>query len=215
MISKESLESFRREMTKEAILGTLGAMLVQQALAPSVLRLDPDSPRSKELRKALLKTETVDVHYQPAGTSGTGPHYNNTGRPFVSVREGEDPGILAHELGHAEIDRSGFGRVLQSSALRGASVIGAVGGTALGMMGSTTQHRTIGALIALASTAPILGAEGWASAKAVDKLRHAGATETEVGAAKKRLLKAFGTYVTIPAGMLGDIATAAALSRAA
>lgn len=215
MITTESLVSFRREMTKEAILGTLGSLLIQQALAPSVLRLDPDGPRQKALREALLKSESVEVRYQPEGVGGPGPHYSNTGRPYVSVREGEDPGILAHELGHAEIDRSGFGKLLQSSMLRGASVVGAVGGTALGMMGSTPSHRTIGTLIAMASTAPILGAEGWASAKAVDKLRRAGATESEVGAAKKRLLKAFGTYATIPAGILGDIATAAALSHAA
>lgn len=85
----------------------------------------------------------------------------------------------------------------------------------LGMMGSTPSQRTIGTLIAVASSTPILGAEGWASTKAVDKLRRAGASEQEVGAAKRRLLKAFGTYATIPAGILGDVATASALSRLA
>jgi hypothetical protein len=215
MISSRALSSFSDEMSKESVLGTLASQLLRKAMTPGVLRLDPDNARRAELRKALLKGEAVEVRYQHEG-SGEGPYYSNTGgKPYVSVRSLEDPGILAHELGHAEIDRSGFGKLLQSSGLRGVATVGAVGGTVLGMMGSSPSHRTIGAVIALASTTPILGAEGWASAKAINKLRAAGATESEVSAAKSRLLKAFGTYATVPAGILGDIATASMLGHAA
>ena len=206
---REELAAFGAEMTKGAFLGTLGSVLVQQALAPGVLRRDQETARHKDLRAALLKDETVEVRTQ----ENQGPHYSNSGRPYVSVRENEDPGILAHELGHAEIDRTTIGRVLQSQALRTLSVVAGTGGAALGVLGSTPSHRTIGALIAVAATTPILGSEGWASVKAVDKLRRAGATEGEVSAAKTRLLKAFGTYAAIPAGLVGDVATLSMLTR--
>lgn len=209
MITREVMSAFGSEMTKGAFLGTMGSVLVQRALAPGILRRDPETPRSKELRDALLKHEKVDVRVQ----ENAGPHYSNAGRPYVSVRENEDPGILAHELGHAEIDKSTIGKLLQSQALRTVSMAAGAGGVALGILGNNPSHRTIGALIAVAATTPILGAEGWASAKAMDKLRQAGATEGEVGSAKTRLLKAFGTYATIPAGLLGDIATLAMLTR--
>lgn len=211
MISREVLTAFGAELSKEAFLGTLGSLLVQHTLAPGVLKQDPETPRHKELRGALLKGETVDVRYQKPG--GTGPHYSNAGRPYVSVRENEDPGILAHELGHAEIDQTTIGRILQSQALRTVAVAASAGGVALGVLGSTPSHRTIGSLIAVAATAPVLGAEGWASSKALDRLRRAGATEEEVSSAKKRLLKAFGTYASIPAGLVGDIATMSMLTR--
>jgi hypothetical protein len=208
-MKREELTAFGAEMTKGAFLGTLGAMIVQQSLGPGILRRDPETARHKELRDALLKGETVEVRTQ----EDKSPHYSNTDRPYVSVRPNEDPGILAHELGHAEIDRTTIGRVLQSRALRVASAVAGVGGAAMGVLGSNTSHRTIGTLIAVAATAPILGAEGWASSKAVDKLRRAGATEGEVSAAKTRLLKAFGTYATIPASVVGDVATISMLTR--
>lgn len=213
MISSQVLRAFHEEMSKEAFLGSLASQVIRRSMGPGILQKDPEDDRKKALRDALLKGEAVEVRYQQ-DEGGSGPHYNNAGgKTYVSVRKEEDPGILAHELGHAEVDRTAFGKFLQSPALRGIATVGAVGGTMVGMMASSPAHRTIGTVIALASTTPILGAEGLASSHAIKKLRAAGATEGEVSAAKKRLTKAFGTYATVPAGILGDIATASLLSR--
>jgi hypothetical protein len=115
-----------------------------------------------------------------------------------------DPAILAHELGHADVDQSTIGRVLQSGVVRTGSNIlppamalsvSRAAGQAMGPLAGAL----IGASVPFLVNSPVLIAEALASKKGVQRLREAGMSEKDIEKAKKQLWKAYGTYLAYPA----------------
>ena len=216
MINAKTFSSFSSEMQKQSILGTLLTMPIRRSLGRDALAKGLDTKRLKQLRDAIVEGDKTEIKII-SDRAAIGPHYdsstNSDGslRQWVKVRKDEDPAILAHELGHSELDRETLGRILQSKPMRLATVLGAAIG---GRLATSHGGATIGAAIAATSALPILAYEGMASSRAIDRLRRAGATEQEVGDAKKRLLKAWGTYATIPVAAAGDALTFAGMAKA-
>jgi hypothetical protein len=203
------LRSFSAEMKKEALLGTLLTMPVRHVLGKRALEREPDTARQEKLRKLLSKGDPTEIRILPDG-SKQGPHYDSDSKKqWVSVRDKEDPAVLAHELGHSELDREFVGSVLQSKLVRIGTAVGGIGGAYAASRG----HLTIGAAIAASSYLPVLAYEGMASMRGIDRMKRVGATEEELAAAKSKLLKAWGTYATMPVASAGDALTAGALSR--
>lgn len=110
------------------------------------------------------------------------------------------PGVLGHEIGHARLQRSALGRLAQSVPSRALFNLTNLGvtGVASGIGASGVEDPVTGALVAggvpLATTIPTLGSEAGASIKGIGELRRAGASPAQIAAAKKTLLRAFGTY---------------------
>lgn len=209
MMSAGVLSAFSKEMQKQALLGTLLTAPVRHVLAKGTLAREKDTARAKMLRKALSKDDPTEIKLLADG-SAKGPHYiSPRGKQQVYVRKNEDPAILAHELGHAELDREIVGSILQSTGMRAASRLG----LGVGILAGAGGEPTIGATIGAASLLPVLAYEGMASSRGIARLREAGATEAEVSAAKTKLLNAWGTYASLPVAAIGDVLTAYMLSR--
>lgn len=209
MIDSRVLASFSSEMKKEALLGTLLTAPVRKVLGGSALKLEADSARKEKLRKLLAKGDPTEIRIM-SKDAPQGPHYDSDGKKqWVSVRDKEDPAVLAHELGHSELDRETLGSILQSKLVRYGAVLGGAAGTIAAGRG----HLTIGAAIAASSYLPILAYEGMASLRGLDRMKRVGATEEELSNAKSKLLKAWGTYATLPVASAGDALTAGALNR--
>ncbi len=191
-------------LEKRAFLGSLAVRGVQRNLAETASKQKKDTPRFKELRRRLEKASPTDVHVM-AADDDRGPHYDErNGKARVSIRKGEDPAILAHELGHAELDRETIGRIVQSPTVR----IGAVIATMIGStVASAKGHPGIGTAIASLASLPTLAYEGWATSRGLKQLETAGATPEEMSAARKRLTTAWGSYGLIPVAAAGDYAT--------
>jgi hypothetical protein len=122
------------------------------------------------------------------------------------------PSVLAHELGHAGINESRVGRLVQNRATiragAGAGGIGAAAGFASGAFSDDPRvHRAALAVPALASL-PTLGYEAAATLSGLGKLRRGGADKAQMARALKTLGPAWGTYA-VRTGM----GTAAALAN--
>lgn len=209
-MSQPSMSAFADEMRKQALLGTLATLPVKLLLGKAALEKQKETQRLKDLRKMLTRGDKTEVHIMDK-TNPAGPHYNkdSKGVQYVGVRKDEDPAILAHELGHSELDREVLGRILQSLPSRLLFPAGSLAGYAIARGG----EPTIGAVIAAASSLPILTYEGMASLRAVDRLKRVGATDEELSAAKKKLLQAWGSYATLPVEAAGNAATFSLLTH--
>lgn len=122
-----------------------------------------------------------------------------------------EPHVLAHELGHAELQRSRVGKFLQDRVggvrdlSQGAAAATPVIGYGVGAYSGATEEegkpRTAPGLLAAgglaAAHAPILGIEAGASLKGLRRLKDVGAAPSELGRGK--LLGAWGTYAAAPA----------------
>lgn len=202
-----SMKAFSQEIEKQAVLGTLLTAPIRDALYWYASDRPKDKERAKAVREKLLEVVS-DVKLR----QGARPTFERKGdQKHITVRKDEAPAILAHELGHAEIDDSFIGRMAQSPVGRTApvSVGNLLGAVALGR----GQHAAGTASVA-AGFVPVLAQEALASIKGVRKLREAGASEEELADAKKRLLAAWGTYATLPVAMVGDVLSIGAVIRA-
>lgn len=208
MISREVLSAFSDEMQKQALLGTILRMPIARRLATAAMEKSPETLRLKRLRKALVKGDKTEVTILPADDS-VGPRYEPRAKQWVGVRKEEDPAILAHELGHAELDRELVGSVLQSKPVRIGAALGSITGIAVARHGPVA----IGAAISAAALLPIPIYEGMASLRGLERLRRVGATDEELADARSKLLKAWGTYALLPAGAAVDAASLGMLSR--
>jgi hypothetical protein len=125
------------------------------------------------------------------------------------------PAILAHELGHAEIHDSKWGRLLQNrvtSSLGNAKVpIAMLGGAAAATGNPIARNVGIGA--AALAALPELAYEGLANVKGYKRLKEQGATPEQLSEARKTLLSSYGTYAGQAAAGAGSILSGHALSK--
>jgi hypothetical protein len=200
------------------LAGGVGGGVANAGLNQLVTRASMNAPEEdKALLGRIRSSATVPVHdvgpghvasfaspelVNEQGMQQLNQHLGKPLGPEGAVMLGRDvhsPGVLAHELGHADINASRSGRVLQNKhTLRaglGASAIGSLTGAVTGLSGNkTVQHLGLAAP-ALAAL-PQLAYEAGASLKGIRHMRNAGATRAQLGRMAKAVIPAWGTYAT-------------------
>jgi hypothetical protein len=144
---------------------------------------------------------TVGAHFDRAGDEG---------KPLVSLSkrlEGTDEGLstLAHELGHAEFDKTTLGRVVQDGNVRAMSGFGPLIGMVIALIaeGNVARKATLSSLGVAASQAPLLAGEGVAWMKGHQMLKEHGATPDQLKHLRHEALRLGSTYLTPGAYGLG------------
>ena len=130
--------------------------------------------------------------------------------PFLGQEESaiymgttKSPEVLAHEIGHANIDKSRLGRIVQNNVtthlgnLGGKSLVGGLSGGLSGMSDNQNVQR-LGRWAPLLMAAPQLAYEGGASISGLMNLRRQGASSQQMRKAVGTLLPAWGTYAARP-----------------
>ena len=164
-------------------------------LAAEFRKISASNPR---LFRELSRASAVKVHVNPKDPlmKVTGGGYYDQGEKIV-LRD-KDHHVLAHEVGHAEVDKNFLGRLIQSKPSRLVANLAPAGATFAGMLARTPKGKVLSIVIPVAATLPTLGSEAWASSKGHDMLKERGATEKDLKVYKSRMLKAFLTYTQLP-----------------
>lgn len=161
--------------------------------------MGPSAPQQeKEFTKRLQSELSDNAAFIPQNETIRVP----SGKDAIVLGHGgfaSKPGILAHELGHADIHRSGVGRLIQNRLGGIALRVGAhpAFGVASGALTGATDNETAQALGRWApalAAAPGLLSEGGATALGLMRMRRAGASGGDVWRAAKGLIPAFGSY---------------------
>jgi hypothetical protein len=162
-----------------------------------------------------LGRKMEDIALKQLGMEGT------TIGPKGAVLLGKDtraPSVLAHELGHADVQSSRLGRVVQNTPTRALGMTsGGIGYLSGGLSGLSDDPRvrTLGLAAPALAAAPMLASEGLASLKAVRHLRGAGASRGQMWNAAKTLIPAWGTYASHAGKGVANAAIAQGLAGAA
>jgi Zn-dependent membrane protease YugP len=188
-----------------ALLGAalwLPSKLVQH-LAESRLRKDVTNHLTTKKEDArlfarLTKLSPIKVNPAKKGTLGS----YDVIRDKLYAEKGTNPTVLAHEMGHAELSRHAFGKVVQNPL----TVVGANMATNVSPIAAIVASGIAdpkARIIALAAPSimkiPQLAYEAGASMKGIEKMEEAGATPKQIEKAKEQLLHAYLTY----AGSMG------------
>lgn len=154
---------------------------------------------------ALLKGAPVKVRVtEEANQFGGGFFDIHTKEIGLSEKSYE---VLAHELGHAELDKHLLGRIIQSQAARTLSgvVPSVLAGIGAGIL--MAKGKKWGLLLPAALSAPTLLSEFLATRKGGKLLRDAGATEEQQEQYRRNTNQGLGTYFKAPA--LGTLVASA------
>lgn len=204
--------AFGDHLVKTAILGDILVAPIDSLLSKS-LKPDPDS-RLTERVVEDARAKGYDVVFSDNPFDA---HHDGRNKRVVVPRNSAS--VAAHELGHAALDQSRFGRVLQnpftnlslrlssrsgllSGALRARADVRA-GKERAGLKETVGKSLVVPGLMA----APHLAVEGLASIKGMRTLRRLGADKEHLRRARGNLIKAWSTYATEPvAGAINDAA---------
>ena len=191
---------------KQAFLGEALVGPLNIAVTKSVMRDAAEAAATPEGAKAFQQLKGLAQqklpHVKTVDTlGGPGPGFDMTNKNVLMPME--DPYSYAHELGHAEIDNSRLGRLLQNpvTGVVGMGVPGAAlgGGAASGYYDEAhgEDHKLRDAAIGAGIHAPQLGYEGLASYKGRKLLQEIG--HKDLGKFDRQMGKAYGTYAMLPA----------------
>lgn len=182
MLPSISVQSFGNELTK----------IAKDKTSPI---LDEESLRREiALWKKLRKLSPVKVKKDVMADLHGGAYFDQEAKEIGLSRN--DYESLAHEIGHAELDKMRLGRVLQHPHMRTAFNMTPLAGAVAGALAS--RGKKLGLLLPVATTAPTIASELWATHKGKNKLKEIGATPEEVKRYKKNLNKSFVSYMGPP-----------------
>jgi hypothetical protein len=140
-----------------------------------------------------------------------GGGYFDWGKEEIGMSR-KDYEVLAHELGHVQIHENVLGRLIQNLPARISHATSGLSGIPASML--MAKGSNWGILLPAALAAPTLLSEAIASVKGDSLLQEAKATKEQQGQYRKRMLRAYGTYLSLP--ILGTVlAGGLALSRKA
>jgi len=146
--------------------------------------------RDIELWNKLRGSTPIKIQVDAKADKYGGGYFDQIAKEIGISRK--DYETLAHELGHAEMDKRLWGRIIQHPISRGVfpwtPVAGALGGVLL------SKGKKMGLLLPLATATPTLISEGMATSKGSKLLKDIGATKKEVDKYKKEMDGAFGSY---------------------
>jgi hypothetical protein len=187
----------------------LGSKAVRPLQGLLIRGMDKKEVPNAKVFKSLLdraKREGVqDVFIEPALGEGLyAPALKTIVLPSDKVHT-----TLAHELGHHQITKSRFGRLVQNPVTmlsgQNAALASLPAGTVSGYREeqggepfSFKKGFGKGVLVSGAIAAPMLGFEAWASKKGLRSLQQAGLGKAGINQARKSLARAWGTYGLIP-----------------
>ena len=141
------------------------------------------------------------AYYSPRGPKG----------PHISVRSREFglPGILAHEIGHARAEaRGGLQRALQGRVAHGLYRAAPWTGLLSGLADGDDENVGINAALSAGVSLPYVAAEANATRLGLQEMARHGATPAQMSAARRRLLKAWGTYAITPIAAAASVPAA-------
>lgn len=191
MTQYESFISFSRELRK----------IAAKSEVPSKVEIK-QLKRDLKLWNKLRGASPVKIKIDPDAAIHGGGYFDQQAKEIgLSSKDYE---ALAHELGHAELDKKLIGRFLQGSTARGlfgwTPVAGALAGASL------ARGKKLGLLLPVITAAPTLVSEHWATRKGAKLLEDAGATKEEIEKYRKTLRSSLGTYgASVPAAAIAGV----------
>lgn len=157
----------------------------------------PLAQAEKKIFNALMQNAPVKVRITEDAAQYGGGYFDQV-KKEVGLSD-KDYRVLAHELGHAEIDKNLLGRIIQSRTMR---LVSGPLGNALSAIGAgflMAKGKKWGVLLPTAVALPTLLSEGVASYKGSNLLKEHGATDEQRRDYRNLALKMFGTYAAAPA----------------
>ena len=145
----------------------------------------------------LMRGSPVKVKITPDAVQYGGGYFDQVNKE-IGISE-KNYQTLAHEVGHAHVDKHILGRLIQSRALRLASgvVPSVLAGVGAGLL--MAKGKKWGLLLPAALSAPTLLSEALATHKGGKLLEEAGATEEQRKNYTSRMRQSLGTYLLAPA----------------
>ena len=143
----------------------------------------------------LMRGAPVKVKITPDAAAYGGGYFDQV-KKEIGLSE-KDYRVLAHELGHADIDKSLAGRVIQSRAARIANLASPLAAIGAGLL--IAKGKKWGYLLPAAVAAPTLASEAIASIKGDKKVQDTGASEQHQRDYRRLAALMFGTYMVAPA----------------
>jgi len=189
MLPEVAIASFISEISKIAAK--------QPSLKAELKEIKRDVELWNKLRAAEPK---VKIKIDRAAEAHGGAYFDQQAKMIGLTRK--DYESLAHELGHAEMDKKFLGRLLQHPTGRyafeqtgKAAILGGV---------LAARGKKWGLLLPVATAAPTLLSEWLATRKGGKKLKLVGASKKEVEKYRKNLKDSFSTYASIiPEALMG------------
>jgi hypothetical protein len=207
-LSVSTIAAFSQELSKIAANGLIGDALkltggiagigaaglykhqASQRVNSAMSRVGIENSGRNE---KLIKNDGANVALDP----GKQPYYNQNSRQAVIGNEFAPPSLLAHELGHAELDKHWLSRAAQSTTATRLGMhgmpLGAVTGAVSGLS-ANPYIRALGVAAPAIAALPQLATEIGASRAGMRKLRALDLPEEEYGHSKQLLHDAFKTY---------------------
>jgi len=193
------------------LTATMGGQLAAALSAGRMLlgefgdrELSPDEVKRMAKNMGLEGLEITHDVPVGVGPGAAGPHYMPKGwnkelGEYVFVPKKADPGILAHELGHAKGMKSRVGRLFSNKASRlafmSSPLLALGGGVAAGVAAPDSDLAAYGLPAASAAmTAPTLVDEASASIRGHRALKELGYAPEALAKSRKAMARAFGTY---------------------
>lgn len=198
MLNSPAIHAFRSELKKIA------------ASKPSIQEEDVVAiKREVELWNKMRKASPVKVKRDRMADLHGGAYFDQQAKEIGLARN--DYESLAHEIGHAELNKKLLGRLLQHPHARALFNMTPLAGAAAGVLAA--KGRKAGLLLPLATAAPTIASEIWATRRGGKKLEEQGATPEEVKRYRSGLRKSLVSYFGPPAEAAGAGALTYLLAR--
>lgn len=183
MLTPPSIHAFRSELKK-----------IAEAM-PSIKGEDVVAiKREVELWNKMRNASPVKVKRDRMADLHGGAYFDQQAKEIGMARN--DYESLAHEIGHAELDKKLLGRLLQHPKARSLFNMTPLAGAAAGVLAA--RGRKAGLLLPIATAAPTIASEMWATSRGGKKLKEHGATPEEVKRYKSGLRKSLVSYFGPP-----------------
>ena len=150
--------------------------------------------RELELWNKLRDASPVKVKKDRMADLHGGAYFDQQAKEIGLSRK--DYESLAHEIGHAELDKKLLGQMLQSPATRYAFGLTPLAGAVAGVL--LARGKKKGLLLPVATAVPTIVSEMWATRKGRNKLQEVGATPQETGRYSKNLRGSLVSYFAPP-----------------
>ena len=158
-------------------------------------RLSPkDKKRSNKIYADLVKLSPIKVKVTADADQYGGGYFDQKSKEIGL--SSKDWKTLAHEMGHAELDKHILGRMIQHPIVR--TAFNYIPFLSIGAGVLMAKGKKWGVLLPLAATAPTLVSEAMATSKGKGKLEGIKLSPDEMDAYQKKLREAFLSYGATP-----------------
>lgn len=164
-----------------------------------------------------MKTHShVPVRFDRRAKDYGGGFYHPS-EDWIGIDKNEDADVLAHELGHAQFQKSLLGKITQSAPARLMHLASPLAGLAIGatVTGSAPARILKSLLVGLGLSAPTLISEGVATYNGYQSLKHLGADQARLDQYKKRIIPPQSTYLLNPLMASGASLLSSSMKNAA